>query len=185
MLIIVGLGNPGIAYRNTYHNTGFNTVDKLAAAWGETFKRRICHAKVLERYVGGEKIVVAKPQTYMNLSGDSVRELLGYYHATPGEVLVVYDDIDIEAGTLRMREKGSAGTHNGMRSIVGCVGEDFPRLRVGIGRPEGQMALYDYVLSRPKGEAFTTWDAATTRAEAALEAYIRTRSISLALRDIK
>lgn len=185
MLIIIGLGNPGIAYRNTYHNTGFNTVDKLVASWGDGFKRRICHAKVCERYVAGEKVVVAKPQTYMNLSGDSVRELLGYYHATPQEAVVVYDDIDLDLGAIRMREKGSAGTHNGMRSVVGCVGEDIPRLRVGIGRPTGQMALYDFVLSRPKGDVFVQWDQAINRAETVLEAYIRTRSVSRAMQVLQ
>lgn len=181
MLIIVGLGNPGLQYRNTYHNTGFNTVDKLVAAHGGTFKRRICRAKVCEMYVSGEKIVVAKPQTYMNLSGDSVRELLGYYKAKPQELVVVYDDIELDLGTLRMREKGSAGTHNGMRSIVGTSGEGMPRLRVGIGRPEGQIPLMDFVLSRPKDDKYRLWDEATTRAKEVLERYIRTRSVSLSM----
>lgn len=181
MLIIVGLGNPGLTYRNTYHNSGFHTVDKLAEAHGATFKRRICQAKVCEMYVAGEKIVVAKPQTYMNLSGESVRELVGYYHAAHAEVVVVYDDIDLEAGALRMREHGSGGTHNGMRSVVHCVGEDVLRLRVGIGKPEGPIPLYDYVLSRPKGPAANTWEDACTRAKDVLEAYIRTRSVSRAM----
>lgn len=185
MLIIVGLGNPGLTYRNTYHNTGFNTVDKLVADLGGTFKRRICHAKVCELFVKGEKIIVAKPQTYMNLSGDSVRELLGYYHAKPQEVVVVYDDIDLDLGVLRMREKGSAGTHNGMRSVVGCVGENVPRLRIGIGRPTGEMSLYNFVLSRPKDDLFARWDKATTDAKTVLSAYLDTRSIPKAIQVLQ
>jgi PTH1 family peptidyl-tRNA hydrolase len=185
MLIIIGLGNPGLTYRNTYHNTGFNTVDKLVASWGDVFKRRVCRAKVCEHYVSGEKIVVAKPQTYMNLSGGSVRELMGYYHASPCEMVVVYDDIDLDLGVLRMREKGSAGTHNGMRSVVGCIGEDIPRLRIGIGRPTGEMPLYDFVLSRPKGETFATWDAATTDGANVLEAYVRTRSVAASMQILR
>lgn len=185
MLIIVGLGNPGLAYRNTYHNTGFAAVDKLVEAHNATFRRRICRAKVCELNVAGEKIVVAKPQTYMNLSGESVRELIGYYHAKPQEVVIVYDDIDLDRGVLRMRERGSAGTHNGMRSIVGLNGQDMLRLRVGIGRPEGQMPLYDYVLSRPRDEKAAVWDAATTAACAVLEAYIRTRSVSQAMQVLQ
>ena len=185
MLIIVGLGNPGLTYRNTYHNTGFNTVDKLVAAKGGVYKRRICKAKVCEMYVKGEKIVVAKPQTYMNLSGESVRALLAYYNAKPREVVVVYDDIDLEQGALRMREKGSAGTHNGMRSVVGCVGEDVVRLRIGIGRPTGQMSLINYVLSRPKDDCYAKWDESTTKGATLLAAYIDTRSISRAMQVLE
>lgn len=185
MLIIVGLGNPGLAYRNTYHNSGFNAVDKLVERRGGTFKRRICRAKVCELFVGGEKIVVAKPQTYMNLSGESVKELAGYYRAKPQEIVIVYDDVDLDLGVLRMREKGSAGTHNGMRSVVGLVGQDVLRLRIGIGHPEGQVPLYDFVLSKPKGAALDAWNDATTRAATALDRYIRTRSVSQTMQDLQ
>lgn len=182
MLIIVGLGNPGIAYRNTYHNTGFAAVDKLAAAMGGTFKRNVCRAKVCELYVNGEKIVVAKPQTYMNSSGESVRELIGYYHAAPTDVVVVFDDIALPLGTLRMREKGSGGTHNGMRSVVGMVGENVVRLRVGIGEPPENVPLIDFVLQRVKGEAAVKLSEGTDAAARVLRAYIDTRSVSMALR---
>ncbi|MBO4535463.1 MAG: aminoacyl-tRNA hydrolase [Clostridia bacterium] len=177
MLIIVGLGNPGLAYRNTYHNMGFNTVDKLAARLGVKIDKKKCSAKVGEAFVKGEKIVLAKPQTYMNLSGQAVKELLGAYHAEHSEMVVVYDDIDLDRGTLRFRTKGSAGTHNGMRSIVEHAGEDIPRLRVGIGKPQVEMPLYDYVLSRPKGEAFEQLDKATDEAAEILEKYIATRTV--------
>lgn len=114
-----------------------------------------------------------------------MRELLGYYHAKPQEVVVVYDDIDLDLGVLRMREKGSAGTHNGMRSVVGCVGENVPRLRVGIGRPTGEMSLYNFVLSRPKDDLFARWDKATTDAKTVLSAYLDTRSISKAIQVLQ
>ena len=185
MLIIVGLGNPGLTYRNTYHNTGFAVVDKLAQQKGAKFDHRFCLAKVCEMYVKGEKVVLAKPQTYMNLSGDSVRQLVGRYRADPTEVVVVYDDIDLQAGAVRMRERGSAGTHNGMRSVVNAIGENSVRLRVGIGRPEGQIALYDYVLSRPRADKLQTWQQGVELAEKALECYIATRSVSKAMQTIQ
>ena len=177
MLIIVGLGNPGMAYRGTHHNMGFNTVDKLAARLGVKIDKKKCSAKVGEAFVKGEKIVLAKPQTYMNLSGQAVRELLGAYHAEHDEMVVVYDDVDLDRGTLRFRQKGSAGTHNGMRNIVELAGEDIPRLRVGIGKPQGEMPLYDFVLSRPKGEAAKQLDKATDEAAEILEGYISTRKV--------
>ena len=185
MLIIVGLGNPGLKYRKTFHNTGFAVVDKLVASRGGSFKRSICKGKICELYVGGETVVVAKPQTYMNLSGECVRELMGRYHAKPEEVIIVYDDIDLGVGELRMREHGSAGSHNGMRSIVSLCGDKMPRLRVGIGKPVGMQPLYDYVLSQPKGEVATALTAGIERAAAVLDAYIKERSISKAMQVLQ
>ena len=177
MLIIVGLGNPGLTYRGTYHNMGFVTLDKLASALKVKVDKKKCSAKVGEAFVNGEKIVLAKPQTYMNLSGQAVKELIAAYHATPQEVVIVYDDIDLDRGVLRFRAKGSAGTHNGMRSVVGEVGEDIPRLRVGIGKPTEPIPLYNYVLSRPKGDILKDLDQATDRAAETLQRYIATRDI--------
>lgn len=185
MILIVGLGNPGLQYRSTYHNTGFAAVDKLAAGLGVTFRRRLCQAKVCECTVKGQQVVLAKPQTYMNLSGESVRELMKHYHVACEDVVIVYDDIELERGVLRMREHGSAGTHNGMRSVVGCVGENVVRLRVGVGRPTPPMELYDYVLSRPKGTCFAEWNAGTSRAATVLRAYIDTQSVSKALTAVQ
>ena len=185
MLIIVGLGNPGLPYRKTYHNTGFAVLDKLAQQKGAKFDHRSCLAKVCELYIKGEKVVLAKPQTYMNLSGDSVRQLVGRYHATPADVVVVYDDIDLDTGVLRMRERGSAGTHNGMRSVVGAVGEEVVRLRVGIGKPQGPIALYDYVLSRPAADKQPLLEEGVDKAVKVLEAYIATRSVSKALQSVQ
>ena len=181
MLIIVGLGNPGLTYRGTYHNMGFVTVDKLAKEWGVKVDKKKCDAKVGETQVGGQKIVLAKPQTYMNLSGTAVKQLMASYHCTPQEMVVVYDDIDLDCGALRFRAKGSAGTHNGMRSVVAEVGEDIPRLRVGIGKPQGQIPLYDYVLSRPKGDKLDILEQATDHAVKVLLQYVATGDVAKAM----
>lgn len=185
MLIIVGLGNPTLAYRNTYHNSGFAALDKLAEEKGGKFNHRFCQAKVCELYIKGEKVVLAKPQTYMNLSGDSVRELVGRYQAKPQEVVIVYDDVDLELGALRMREKGSAGTHNGMRDVVAKVSDQVVRLRIGIGKPPQEVPLYNFVLSRPKGETLDRWQAGVDRAAKVLDTYIATRSVSKAIEENK
>lgn len=179
MLLIIGLGNHGLAYKNTYHNMGFITVDKLAFALDVDFKHRFCKAKVAEKFVGGEKIVIAKPQTYMNLSGESVRELMGKYKAKASETIIVYDDIDLPCGVLRLRQGGSAGTHNGMRNIIALSGvSDFPRIRIGIGKPQGEIDLATFVLSKVKGESYDKLSVATERASKALLAYIENRDIA-------
>lgn len=183
MLLIVGLGNPGMMYRHTHHNMGFDTLDKLAERLDVAFKHKFCLAKVAEAYIGGDKIVLAKPQTYMNLSGDSVRQLMGKYQAKPEDVVIVYDDIDLDAGVIRMREHGSAGTHNGMRSVVQTVGERVVRLRVGVGKPQNQMPLYDYVLSRPDKDKAILLGQAQDRACAVLTRYIACRDVGQAMRE--
>jgi len=148
MLIIVGLGNIGKEYAGTYHNTGFMTVALLAEKSGLRFKTKKCRAEIAEGNIGGNKVILALPQTYMNLSGECVRELLGSYKATPADLIVVYDDIDIPLGDIRIRDKGSAGTHNGMRNIIDCIKtENFRRVRVGIGGKPEYMDIKDYVLN--------------------------------------
>lgn len=135
MYLIVGLGNPGRKYENTRHNIGFIAIDKLAEKLDIRVNKIKHQALVGEGFVGREKIILAKPQTYMNLSGASVKELISYYKLDITRLIVIYDDIDIDMGTLRIRKKGSGGTHNGMRSIIRILGDDsFPRLRLGIGR---------------------------------------------------
>ncbi|MBQ2713112.1 MAG: aminoacyl-tRNA hydrolase [Clostridia bacterium] len=147
MKLIVGLGNPGARYEQTFHNMGFLVLDVLSKQLNVKFKKKECQAEVAELFVKGERILLARPQTFMNLSGTSVNELLKKYGGTPNDLLVVYDDIDLERGTLRMREKGSGGTHNGMRNIIACINSmDFKRLRVGVGKPPEQIPLVDYVL---------------------------------------
>ena len=147
MYIIAGLGNPGKQYENTKHNVGFLTIDVLAEKLGIRVSKIKHKALTGEGFISGEKVILVKPQTYMNLSGESIREILSFYKADPERLVVIYDDIDLPMGSLRIREKGSAGTHNGMKSIIyQIVSEDFPRVRIGIGG-ERKGDLADYVIS--------------------------------------
>lgn len=166
--LIVGLGNPTSQYDGTYHNVGFASVDALLAELGGTCEKRECKALTCHALVDGHKVIVAKPQTYMNLSGDAVQELVHKYKIALADVLVVYDDVDIPLGTLRLRTKGSGGTHNGMRDVCLKIGEDFNRLRVGIGKPPPPMQLVDYVLAKVRGDNLTRINAAIERAVPAL-----------------
>ncbi|MGI6257700.1 MAG: aminoacyl-tRNA hydrolase [Anaerovoracaceae bacterium] len=134
MFVIAGLGNPGRKYAQTRHNLGFITVDVLAEELGVKVNKIKHKALVGEGNLGGHKFMLVKPQTYMNLSGDSLGEIVDYYKLPPENLLVIYDDMDFETGVIRVRKKGSAGSHNGMRSIIGRLGTDqFPRIRIGIG----------------------------------------------------
>lgn len=148
MHIIIGLGNPGKEYHRTRHNVGFDVLDVLSEKLGIQIGKSAMHGLIGEGFVGGEKVMLVKPQTYMNLSGQCVTELVAFYKVPMENVMVIYDDIDLPLGKLRLRANGSAGTHNGMRSIIGLLGrQDFPRLRVGVGKkPEG-WELANWVLS--------------------------------------
>jgi PTH1 family peptidyl-tRNA hydrolase len=145
MKLIVGLGNPGPEYERTRHNVGWQAVDAFAKKFRIDIAHHEKNALTGTGRVAGGSVLVAKPLTYMNLSGDAVRLLVNAYAETPAEMIVVYDDIDLPLGRLRIRQNGSAGTHNGMRSIIAELGtENFPRLRIGVGAPQGR--LRDYVL---------------------------------------
>ncbi|WP_298818876.1 aminoacyl-tRNA hydrolase [Chloroflexus sp.] len=150
MWLIVGLGNPGERYARTRHNIGFRSVETLAERHGLTFRNQRANSEIAEGNIRGQRVALVKPQTYMNLSGQAVAALRAWYKIDPArELLVIYDDLDLPFAKLRLRERGSAGTHNGMRSIVAQLGTtEFPRLRVGIGQPPGKMDAADYVLSR-------------------------------------
>lgn len=155
MKIIIGLGNIGNEYAKTYHNMGFLTIDKFADKFGFNFSKNKCNALVAEGFINGEKIILAKPTTYMNASGVSARELLQKNGCDADKLLVIVDDIDLPAGAFRYRASGSSGTHNGLRSCVKELKtEKFARLRIGIGKPEGEMDLGDYVLSKVPEEKF-------------------------------
>ncbi len=148
MYVVVGLGNPGRKYARTRHNAGFDAVEILASRLGVSMTKLRCKALIGEGTVGGERVVLAQPQTFMNLSGESVRELVSWYKIDLDHLIVIYDDCELPLGRLRVRAKGSAGTHNGMKSVLYQLGsEDFPRVRVGIGRPPEGWDLADYVLS--------------------------------------
>lgn len=149
MYLIVGLGNPGQQYAHTRHNVGFDVLEKLADRLQVKIGKEKDYSTIGECFVEGQKVILALPQTYMNLSGLAVRELMDYYRIEPENLCVVYDDIDLPQGNLRIRASGSAGTHNGMRSIVGETGvENFPRIRVGVGQRAPGWQLADWVLSR-------------------------------------
>lgn len=143
MYIIAGLGNPGHRFENTRHNIGFITLDKIAERNDIKINKKKYKALVGEGSISGCKVILVKPHTYMNLSGDSLREVMNFYKEEFEHLLVIYDDIDIPTGSIRIRKNGSAGTHNGMRSIVRQLGtEEFPRIRIGIGRNSGDLADY-------------------------------------------
>lgn len=144
--LIVGLGNPGREYRNTRHSIGFMAADRLADVHGMQSSRVEQKAIVGKARIDGRSIIIAKPQTFMNKSGESVGALCNYYKIPNENVLIIYDELDIPFGTIRLRKKGGAGGHNGIRSIIERLGNEFPRMRLGIGRPPGKMPAHAYVL---------------------------------------
>mgnify|MGYP003522290389 CR=1 FL=1 len=173
MKIIVGLGNPGDKYAGTRHNTGFSVVINLSDTYGIPFNKSECKAVTGHGVIEGEKVILAQPQTYMNLSGESIQELLHFYKCQPSDLIVIYDDIDLAAGRLRLREKGSAGGHNGMKSIIQCIGTDtFDRVRVGVGQKPQGWDLADWVLSRPDKDALPEFRDGVERAAKAVTTII-------------
>ena len=148
MYVIVGLGNPGRKYMHTRHNVGFDVVEVLSQKYDIPMNRLRCKAAVGEGRIGGARVALCQPQTFMNLSGESVVQLCGWYKPEDDQLIVVYDDVDLPEGRLRFRPSGSAGTHNGMRNIIYLLGrENFPRFRVGIGRPAEGWDMKDWVLA--------------------------------------
>lgn len=150
MYIIAGLGNPGRQYAGTRHNMGFNVVTRIADDYKMQITIKEHKALCAKGFIGGKKVLLALPQTYMNLSGESIRELVNYYKIDPEtELMVIYDDISMDAGRIRMRAKGSAGGHNGIKNIIAELGTDvFPRMKVGVGEKPKGWDLADYVLGR-------------------------------------
>lgn len=149
MYVIVGLGNPTREYTATRHNIGFDAVTRIADDYNIALNIKKHRAICGKGYIEGQKVILAQPQTYMNLSGESVRELMDYYKITTEELIVIYDDISLDVGQLRIRAKGSAGGHNGMKNIIAHLGtQEFPRIKIGVGdKPKG-WDLADYVLGR-------------------------------------
>jgi len=155
MFLIVGLGNPGEKYAHTRHNAGFDTLDLLASKHQIDIREKKHKALIGQGYIEGVKVILAKPQTYMNLSGESVAEILNYYKMDPEtELLVIFDDISLEAGNIRIRLKGSAGGHNGIKNIIEMCGtQDFMRIKVGVGEKKAGADLVAHVLGHlPKEE---------------------------------
>jgi peptidyl-tRNA hydrolase, PTH1 family len=188
MKLIVGLGNPGPDYERTRHNIGWQVVDAFAAKFRIGIAKHEKNALTGEGRLAGGSVVVAKPLTYMNLSGDAVKLLMNAYVESPSDVIIVYDDVDLPVGKLRIRPNGSSGTHNGMRSIVAALGsENFPRLRVGVkGARYGENRLRDYVLDEFDPDEADVVKDATTRAVDALFLFVRgdlKRAMNLFNRD--
>lgn len=164
--LVVGLGNPGTQYESTRHNMGFLAVDKLAQEENFRFSKLRFKAWTATWEIDGQKVLVMKPQTYMNLSGESVGEAARFYKIPPEHVLVISDDIDLPAGRLRIRPGGSAGGHNGLKNIIQHLGTDkFPRIKVGVGSPRpGEHDMVDWVMGKPMGEDRTAVEDALDRA---------------------
>ena len=169
MFLIVGLGNPGKQYEHTRHNIGFDVMDALAEKYNISISEKKHKALCGKGVINGVKVVLAKPQTYMNLSGESVAELVNYYKMDPEEeMIVIYDDISLAPGNLRIRKKGSAGGHNGIKNIIAMTGtQNFLRIKVGVGEKPKGWDLADYVLGHfPAEERKVMDEAAKTAAEA-------------------
>lgn len=174
MYIIVGLGNPGTDYSRTRHNMGFDVINKLA----EMFDIQVNKSKFKSLYGTGiihnEKVILVKPQTFMNLSGEAVQEFVNYYKVDTNNVLVIYDDIDITPGKVRIKKFGGSGTHNGMKSVVECLNsEGFPRLRVGIGMPEHKGDLINYVIGYVPEEEYNVLQSGVNLAANAIEEILK------------
>jgi len=170
--MIVGLGNPGPRYANNRHNVGYQVVERLAQRYQMTYARVMFKAHVTTGVIAGERIALARPLTFMNLSGQAVRPLLRWYHLDLSELLIIHDDLDLPLGRIRLRQGGGSGGHKGMRSIIHCLNsEEFPRLRIGIGRPT-RGEPQEYVLHDFSTEQLTTMQKAYYQAAAAAERFV-------------
>ena len=172
MYIIAGLGNPTREYEKTRHNVGFEVIDVLADRLGTTVEEKKFKGCYGRGIIGGQKVLLLKPQTFMNLSGESVRAAADFYKVDPEHIIIVYDDISLDVGQLRIRKKGSAGGHNGIKNIISHLGtQEFPRVRVGVGEKPPRMDLADYVLGHfSQGERKIMEDAVKEAADAVMEA---------------
>lgn len=174
MKIIVGLGNPRMQYIATRHNIGFEVIERLAHENGIRLDKKKHKAIYGQGMIGGEKVILMMPQTYMNLSGESVRAMMDFYSLTPEDVVVVYDEISIDLGQLRIREKGSAGGHNGMKNIIAHLGtQEFVRFRVGVGPQTPGMDSATFVLRRFSKEEMKVAVDMALKASEAIEAYLK------------
>lgn len=174
MYLIVGLGNPEEEYSKTRHNMGFNAINKIAEQYGIKVTKNKFQGLYESALIEGEKVILLKPQTYMNLSGNSVKEVVDFYKIEKEKILVIYDDMDIEPGKIKIRKKGSAGGHNGMKSIIQMIGtEEFPRIRVGIGRPIHKDDEINYVIGAIPEEDLKRLDEGIEKAQKAVEEILR------------
>lgn len=174
MYLIVGLGNPEEDYNNTRHNMGFNTINKLAKQYNIEISKKKFKGLYGAGIIENEKVILLKPQTYMNLSGISIKEAIDFYKINFEDIIIIYDDIDIEPGIIKIRKKGGPGTHNGMKSVVNELKtQDFARVRVGIGTPENKSDLINYVIGAINKEDIEKLDNSTTLAKDAIVEIIK------------
>ena len=184
MYLIVGLGNIGKEYDGTRHNIGFEVIDYLSAKKGITVKKKEQNGLTGVYHEFGEKILLAKPTTYMNNSGLCVAGLVNFYQVPPENLLVIYDDIDLATGSVRIRQRGSAGTHNGMRSIIQHLGsQDFPRIRIGTGRPKEGADLVHFVLGRFAKSELPLMENAVTEAARGIDFFVKD-GVDLAMNQV-
>lgn len=173
MYIIAGLGNPDKKYEKTRHNVGFQAARRIKKQYGLERSRKKFQAKTNQGRIGGEEVLLLRPETYMNNSGLAVREAAAFYKVPADHVLIIYDDIALPLGTLRLRKSGSAGGHNGIKSIISHLGtQDFPRIRIGVGSNQGEGDLIDYVLGAFSKAEQQVIDEAVQRAADAVESII-------------
>jgi PTH1 family peptidyl-tRNA hydrolase len=174
MHVVVGLGNPGNQYAQTKHNIGFITVDYLAEQHNIKINKIKHKAVIGEGTIGGEKILLVKPQTYMNLSGQSVMDIVNFYKVPLENLIVIYDDIDLPVGKVRIRPNGSSGTHNGMRNIIYLLNnQEFPRVRIGVGKQPDYMDLGDYVMTKFNSEEKPLMEEAIKKSVMAIEEIVK------------
>ncbi|NLY09579.1 MAG: aminoacyl-tRNA hydrolase [Tissierellia bacterium] len=174
MKIIVGLGNPGNEYKGTRHNVGFITVEKIAEDYGISLTKAGFQALYGQGRIDGEQLILVKPMTYMNLSGMAVRQIMDYYKVEAKDLIVIQDDIDISKGTIKIKSKGSAGTHNGMKSVIKHLGHgNFSRIKIGVGNPSHGKDLADFVLSKFSKEEIDEIDSAIDQAAKATVTWVK------------
>ena len=174
MYLIVGLGNPENEYANTRHNMGFDTINEIAKNNNINITKSKFKGLYETGIIQGKKVILLKPQTYMNLSGESIKEICDFYKIESKDIIVIYDDIDIEKGKIKLRKKGGPGSHNGMKSVVQELGTtEFPRVRVGIGQPEFKSDMINYVIGKVPEEEQKVLHEGVKRAAEAVEEIVK------------
>lgn len=184
MYLVVGLGNPEPEYSMTRHNMGFDVINKLAKKYEIDVEKKGFKSLYGVGQIENEKVVLCKPQTYMNLSGEAVLEISKFYKVKPSNIIVIYDDIDLPESQVKIRKKGGAGTHNGMKSVVSCIQtENFPRVRVGTGSPENKYELVEYVIKKMNYTEYEKYIPGIENAKEAIELILK-ENIDIAMNRI-
>lgn len=174
MYLIVGLGNPEPDYARTRHNMGFDVINLIAKKYDIELTKKNFEAIYGSSIINGEKVILVKPQTFMNESGKSVKQYVDFYKVPLENVIVIYDDMDTDIGKIRIRAKGGPGSHNGMKSMVSCLAsEDFPRIRVGIGKPVSEFDRINYVIGKVQEEEYKELQTGEEKAAMAVEYYLK------------